>query len=202
MYNVYEGRTVRIRPFVSADEYAAMALEQGIELNPHWGSWFEPRADTLKSWEGTGGIGTGGYNNMAIERLDTGELIGYEEYGLDLPQLPAAWVGTYIMPAHHGQRFGVEAKQLMYCCVFENFAVQRIYTDTVETHLAAARGLKLSGMRYEGRKTKRTIKDGRFIDSVHYALYREEWEAMPYRHKVGRKAYWYGAAQPALSSAA
>jgi RimJ/RimL family protein N-acetyltransferase len=196
MYNIYSGKTVRLRPWVSLDEYKALALEQGLELNPHWGSWFWPLDHFNKDWPGTGALGTGDYNSLAVERLDTGEVIGHEEYGLDLPGQPTGWVGTYIMSRHQGRRFGVEAKQLMFCLLFENFPLLKLYSDTVETHLGAARGLKLAGMRYEGRLSKWVVRGGSFVDSVLYGLRRAEWEAMPYRHQVRREAYWYGAPAP------
>jgi RimJ/RimL family protein N-acetyltransferase len=193
MYNVYIGKTVRLRPFASLDEFKAVSLDAGIELNAHWGSWFWPLDHVNEDWEGSGGHGTGKYSSLAVERLDTGELIGHEEYGLDLPHQPTGWVGTYIMPRHQGQRFGVEAKQLMFCLLFENFPLLKLYSDTVETHLAAARGLKLAGMRYEGRHSKWVVQGGQYYDTVLYGLTRGEWEAMPYRGKVRREAYWFGA---------
>jgi RimJ/RimL family protein N-acetyltransferase len=196
MYNVYEGRTVRLRPFADIDEYKALCLEQGIELNAHWGSWFWPLDKVNGDWPGTGLLSCGEYSAMAVERLDTGALIGHEEYGVDLPHHPTGWVGTYIMQQHQGRRFGVEAKQLMFCFLFENLPLLRLYSDTVESHLGAARGLKLCGMHYEGRHSKRVIKDGRYLDTVLYGLRREQWEAMPYRRHVRRSAFWYGAAAP------
>lgn len=196
MYNVYEGKLVRLRPFVSLGEAKAMMLEQGIELNPHWGSWFWPLDEINDEWKSSGLVGTGDYCNMAVERIDTGELIGYEEYGIDLPHNPTGWLGTYIMRQHQGQRFGVEAKQLMMCFLFENFPLLRLYSDTVETHLGAARGLKLCGFHYEGRHSKRVIQGGRYVDTVIYGLSRAQWEAMPYRGKVRRSSFWYGAQGP------
>ena len=190
MYNVYEGKLVRLRPFVSIDEFRALSLEQGIELNAHWGSWFWPLDQVKEDWKGSGLLGTGDYSSMAVERLDTGEMIGHEEYGLDFPHNPTGWIGTYIMRRHQGQRFGVEAKQLMMCFLFENFPLLRLYSDTVETHLGAARGLKLCGMHYEGRHSKRVIQGGRYVDTVIYGMSRAQWEAMPYRSQVKRSAFW------------
>lgn len=186
MHTHYSGSRVRLRPFRDAAEWRAMCTEQGIEINKHWGCWWQPLRTMEKDFENCGMLGTGGYNAFAVERVDTGELIGMEEYGMEGVEYLKAWIGTFISLPHTGQRFGVEAKQLVYCHLFENYPLQRVYSETVETHSGAAKGLMLSGMRYEGRARLKTIRDGRAYDTVLYALHREEWEAMEYRHSVVR----------------
>jgi RimJ/RimL family protein N-acetyltransferase len=99
---------------------------------------------------------------------------------------PRAWIGTFISPQHRGRRFGVEAKQLVYCYLFESFPLERIYADTVENHIGAAKGLMLSGMKYEGRHRKVVRQGGLWFDTVNYAIHREEWEAQDFRHLVKR----------------
>ncbi|MCC7477373.1 GNAT family N-acetyltransferase [bacterium] len=186
MICVYSGQLVRIRPLRDADEYAQYVLDQGIELNPYWGNWYQSQARSRRDFDECGMLSTGSYSTFAIERLDSGEMIGVEEYGMSGPACPRAWIGTFVGTRHRGRRFGVEAKQLVYCYLFENFPLERVYADTVENHIGAAKGLKLSGMRYEGRHRKCVLQNGRWLDTVNYAIHREEWEAMPYRHSVQR----------------
>ncbi|MCB1186562.1 GNAT family N-acetyltransferase [bacterium] len=186
MHTVYEGQLVRLRPFRDADEMLQLVREEHAEPNAHWGPMHHSGHELRRQFDGNGMLSADGSLMMCIERLDTGEVAGYEEVGpLTLPRL-VAWVGTFIRPLHQKRGFGMEAKQLMFCLLFENLPLQCIMADTLSTHAPARRGLELSGMNYIGCRPAVHYRQGSYEAVVYYHLTRSDWAAMDYRHAVRR----------------
>lgn len=188
MNTKYTGERVRIRPFSSEEEYSGLQEMLHVEPNDHWGAWWHPRAKTKKDFEETGMLSVDKHSVFAIESLESGELVGLEEYGGVNAGRCCGWLGTFITREHWHKGFGIEAKLLCFCHVFENFAVERVEADTLENHTRAASGLVRCGMKFEGRISKYHFIDGKFYDVVCYRIFRKEWETMDYRHKVKRGA--------------
>jgi RimJ/RimL family protein N-acetyltransferase len=186
MHNVYTGEKVRIRPYRDIDEMHRVMAAEDLEPNDHWGVWHYTLPEQRRDFADSGLMETDKYSSFAIERLDTGECIGYEEFGGMNSGSLNTWVGTFIMVEHRGNRFGVEAKQLAYCYIFENYTARMVFADTVATHLGARRGLELSGMRFIGARRKAHYRKGEYVDVVLYQLLRSEWERLEYRHSVRR----------------
>jgi len=111
MNNVYTGETVRIRPLAGLDEFYRIMAAENLEPNEHWGVWHYPAPEQRTDFDEHGFMTTDKYSMFAIERLDTGECIGYEEFGGLPPGKLGTWIGTFVMAEHRGNRFGVEAKQ-------------------------------------------------------------------------------------------
>lgn len=186
MHNVYTGETVRIRPLAALDELHRIMAAENLEPNEHWGVWHYPLPEQRKDFKDSGLMNTDKYSMFAIERLDTGECIGYEEFGGLAPGKLGTWIGTFVMTEHRGNRFGVEAKQLAYCYIFENYPARMVFADTTATHHGAQRGLALSGMRRVGARRKAHYRKGQYIDVVLYEILRGEWEQLPIRRIVQR----------------
>jgi len=186
MHTIYTGERTRIRPFRDADEWHyTVSLDCGVP-NEHWGPWHCPRAHALKEFEETGLVAPDKYSAMAIERVDTGELVGLEEHGAMHPGKTSTWIGTFVMKEHRKQGFGAEAKQLMLCYLFENFPLSTVIADTTATHRDAKRGLELCGMHFIGARRKAHCYHGKYVDVVLYQIMRADWEAGEYRSKVQR----------------
>ena len=186
MYNVYTGERVRIRPFRSVEEWTHVISEEQQEPNDHWGYWHWPRAEARKEFEKGGLLATDKYSAFAVERLDTGEFIGYEEYGGILPGRCATWIGTFIRRPHWHNGFGIEAKLLNLCNLFENYPLRMVFADTTQTHVRAQNGLKACGLEYVGARRKAHCYHGRYVDVVQYQIMREDWEQLPIRGIVKR----------------
>lgn len=176
MINVYTGKLVRLRPFTSVDEGLALIHEIHLGLIPGWGEQWTPLAEIREGWERDGWMGDEDCV-FAVERLDTGELAGYEI--ATPPQVPAltGWIATYIREDHRGRGFGVEAKRLAMRFLFENYPAGNLAAITLSVHKQALRGLQLSGMREEGRLTGCTVSQGRWVDKVFFTITRAEWIA-------------------------
>ena len=187
MHTVYTGERVRLRPFESKEEFLGLWEELHSYPNEFWGAWWYPRQARDKQFEDTGMLDPQKYSNFAIERLDTGELVGYEEHGGSDEGGPTCnWIGTFTKPEHWHNGFGIEAKQLCMCYLFENYPLNRVDTATLQHHSRARAGLIASGMRYEGAIRGYHYGDGRYHDMVCYVIFREEWERLPVRQIVKR----------------
>ncbi|MBN2080972.1 GNAT family N-acetyltransferase [bacterium] len=185
MITTWTGERVRLRPFANANERCDQYVEMRSKPNQFWGAWWSARQENKKSFEESGLLSADKYGCFAVERLDTGELIGFEEHGF-VESGTSAWIGTFIQPEHWHRGFGIEAKQLAYCYLFENFPLTSIDSGTIDNHVRAKRGLLESGMHFEGRIRRYHYIEGKYHDLVFYRIFREEWEQLPIRRIAKR----------------
>jgi RimJ/RimL family protein N-acetyltransferase len=186
MHTTYTGTRVKLRPFRDEAEFSTLNIELAIEPNQAWGPCHTPTPKMKADFDPCGLLDITRYSQFAIERLDTGELIGIEEFGGAAVGVIVSWVGTFILPAHQAQGFGVEAKQLAYCALFENLPLERVDACTLSNHPKAMRGLELSGMTFEGRQRQAQFSQGQWVDLMHYVIFREQWLDLPVRGIVKR----------------
>lgn len=186
MHTIYTGERVRIRPFKDADEFVATGQRFAQVVHPFWGPQYETPQRMRKDFAEAGMLNTSEYSQFAMERLDTGAVIGLAENGGVRPGRIQSWVGTFIFEEHWGRGFGVESKQLQFCYLFENYPIERVESATLENHVRAARGLRDCGMHFEGRLRAAVRQHGRWVDLVQYAIFREDWEKLPIREIVKR----------------
>ena len=186
MHTTWTGERVRLRPFKDEKEWADLKEELHVVANQFWGTMWTPRQKHEKRFEEAGLLEPGKSSAFAIERLDTAELVGVEDHGLEAAQGIVGWVGTFIKEEHWHHGFGIEAKQLCYCYLFENYPITQVWADTVECHTRAANGLYLSGMQFDCRAKCFHFINGKYYDLVCYSILREEWEQLPIRQIVKR----------------
>lgn len=186
MHTVWTGERVRLRPFASEEEWLGLYDELHSVPNDFWGCWWKARPQRKKDFEPAGMLDAEKYSVFAVERLDTGELVGYEEHGAPAPGSIRAWVGTFLRPKHWHRGFGIEAKQLCLCYLFESYPVLRVDSGTLENHTRARKGLEACGMTFEGRVRKCHPTADKFHDFVCYRIFREEWLELPFRQIVRR----------------
>jgi len=188
MHTIYTGKRVRLRPFASADEFVTLDDKFMAVPSTYWGPNWRPRAERAAEFDATGLIDAMQYSAFAVERLDTGELIGLEEFGGVSPGRLYTWLGTFILDSHQRQGFGIEAKQLMLCYLFENLPLETVHAVTTSSHTRARAGLEASGMSLIGRKHRVLLVAGKRYDEVCYQISRAEWEQLPIRQVVKRGA--------------
>jgi RimJ/RimL family protein N-acetyltransferase len=187
MHVHYTGRKVRLRPIASKEEGLAVHAQTYEQANAHWGPNWWPQDKVGKAWEEHGALkGAAGENKFVIERLDTGEAVGFEDCGLWGPGSICGWFGTHVGVAHRGLGFGKEAKLLMLCFLFENYPITRVGSDTVVDHWAARRGMEACGMHLEGYLTAAHCRNGQWYDIPWYVIFRREWEQLEVREYVRR----------------
>ncbi|MBN2080973.1 GNAT family N-acetyltransferase [bacterium] len=188
MHVIYTGERVRLRPFASAEEFIKLDDNFMAVPNPFWGPDWRSHAKRTAEFTGNGLIDPLAYSAFAVERLDTGELIGIEECGDVHATKLYTWIGTFILADHRRQGFGIEAKQLMMCHLFENLPLSSILAVTMSNHARALAGLQVCGMRHIGYKRRVRQCDGKVLDEVMFQILREEWEQLPIRRIVKRGA--------------
>jgi RimJ/RimL family protein N-acetyltransferase len=185
MYTTYTGSRVRIRPHSSKEEGFELVRQTHLILTPGWGPIWFPLPGLTEDWDKFGWMG-GEYLDFVVEELEAGQAVGYfsvmppQQFKLD------AGVATFIAPAYRSRGYGVDAKQLGLCCVFENYAIERAGAITLSNHTAARRGLELAGFTLEGSWRGAHFSAGRRVDKVLYWITREQWEQLPIRGIVRR----------------
>jgi len=186
MHAIYTGSRIKLRPWRDREEYGRAVTETTLEPNPWWGPDWYP--GSKEYFDGAGMLHAKGHSSFALDMVDGGDWIGFEDCGgLSVAGL-AAWVGTYILRHHQGQGYGTEAKQLMMCYLFENYPIQVVWADTVKTHRPARTSLERCGMRYFGCRRGAIVSNGKYTDQVFYRIFREQWEQLPIRQVVKRGA--------------
>ena len=183
MHVTYTGERIRLRPFRDADELWQFSSAQFITCSPFWGvDWHRA---IMSNSRFSRSLEHPAMERFCIERLDTGESVGWVSAHVGEFQL-AGSVGTEIAPAHWSRGFGREAKLLAICHLFENFAIESVYADTLASHARARAGLDALGFRHAGTKRCAFYNKGQYTGRVLHQLMRADWEAMEYRHKVVR----------------
>jgi RimJ/RimL family protein N-acetyltransferase len=178
MHTIYTGPRIRIRPFRSLEEGCKIVRQMHLILTPSWGPMWFPLPEEDKKWNESGWVSSE-HTDLAIEEPASGQVIGYlmltppQEFRLD------SWISTFITPEFQRRGYGVEAKQLGLCHIFENYPAHRVGAVTLSNHAAARRGLDLAGFTHEGSFHGTFISGGRRVDKVFYVITREQWEQQP-----------------------
>jgi len=187
MQLIWEGKLVRLRPFRSADELYNLLEELTLEPDEFWGYGWWIRQRITAEFESNGRIGTTTtWSIFAVDRIDTGELVGYEVVWLPAPQQIDCEVGTVILQRHWSNGFGREAKLLAMCFLFENYPLERVSATTMDKHLRARAGLEACGMQLDGTWRGAAFSMGKRAGIVRYGIFREQWEKLPVRRSLKR----------------
>lgn len=87
-----------------------------------------------------------------------------------------AEVGWAFDPAHQGRGLATEAVRALLECCFEGLAVHRVTAVSFAANEPSWRLMERLGMRREAeRRSDALHRDGRWYDSVGYAMLAEEW---------------------------
>lgn len=183
MYTTYTGQLVRIRPFRDLTEWDSLACVGIEDPGEHWGPWFETLQENHPLFRDFGGMNEQEEYCMAIEEIASGRLVGEENIH---PHRLGCWLGTHVLEGHRGKGYGVEAKLLAACMMFENFPLENVFAVTLARHSRAIRGLQLCGMQPIGGEAVSYFSAGTYANRVYYNLTRERWLEMDYRHSVRR----------------
>ena len=175
----YTGKLVRIRPFVDLDEFKNLNREMDLEEQEFWGYGWWPKQESRELFEQHAMLDADIYFSfLAIERLDTGELIGHELLQLPKTGVITAEIGTGILRKHWHQGFGREAKRLAMRLLFENYPLAAVTATTLAHHKRAIAGILAIGMRYEGAIRFSAFSNGYWAHKAKYIILREKWERL------------------------
>ncbi|MBN2080980.1 GNAT family N-acetyltransferase [bacterium] len=186
MITTYTGERVRLRPWRDFAEYSSVIDRDYAQPDPFRGPRWWPVLAREPDFDRNGEIGPEAYSQLAIEELASGQAVGITGHGALKPGALAVDFGTYILPDCRYRGYGVEAKQLALCRLFENYPLEAVRANTTAPHGRARRSLELCGMQQYGRLRRVGIADGRYYDEVQYEIYRPDWELLPIRQRVKR----------------
>jgi RimJ/RimL family protein N-acetyltransferase len=186
MQVTYTGEKVRIRPFRDFAEIDSVHVQDYAIPDPFRGPRWWPVSAREAEFDKHGMLDHERYSMSAIERLDTGAVVGISGCSPYRSGLLSMNIGTFVMRAHRARGFGIEAKQLLLCRLFESYPLTAVRASTMEHHAAACRSLEASGLRCYGRLRAIEWTDGQCHDELEYEIFREEWEQLPIRQIVRR----------------
>jgi RimJ/RimL family protein N-acetyltransferase len=182
----YTGELVRIRPFADSAEFGQLNAALNME-DEFWGQNWWPHNSMRQAYDRHAMLDPElWFSFMAVDRLDTGELIGYEVIQLPKGGVITAEIGTGILRQHWHRGFGREAKRLALRLLFENFPLAAVTATTLAHHRRAIAGIVAIGMRYEGAIRRSAYCQGRWAHKLKYVIFREEWEQLPIRQESNR----------------
>lgn len=168
-----------LRPFVPGDAMVLSAYRSDPEV-ARYQSWHPPfpLEEAARFIEGMmaslPGL-PGEWYQVAIERKDTGELIGDCAFCILADTRAQAEIGFTLARAHQQQGFGREAVSCLIQALFEEHHLHRIRAGCDAENNASVALLTRLGMRREAHFRK-SYWDGRsYRDEYVYAITREEW---------------------------
>ncbi len=85
--------------------------------------------------------------------------------------------GTRLFRAFRGRGYALEAKRIVLRYVFHELRFQKYHLRCLETNAAIIRHAHRLGCREEGRIRRAAYTNGRYLDVLHFALTREEFDA-------------------------
>jgi RimJ/RimL family protein N-acetyltransferase len=174
----YTGKLVKIRPFTGCEELANLNTALNLE-DEYWGRSWWPLQRMREGFDKHAMLDSDlWFSFMAIDRLDTGELIGYEVIQLPKAGVITAEIGTGILRRHWHRGFGREAKLLAMRLLFENYPLAAVTATTLAHHRRAIAGILAIGMRCEGAIRFSAFSNGRWAHKLKYVIFREEWEQL------------------------
>jgi ribosomal-protein-alanine N-acetyltransferase len=168
-----------LRPFVLGDGPAMRRLLDDIEIARNTLSIPHPYPDgEAERWIGTHAerFAANGDLHFAIVSKETNALAG--AIGLLLHREHArAELGYWIGRAYWNRGYAAEAAAAVVEHGFAAAGLNRIFAAHFAGNPASGRVMQKIGMRHEGTHRQDLRKWGAFVDSEHYAILREEWEA-------------------------
>lgn len=131
--------------------------------------------DKVASW--VANYENGLYFNWIIEYKRSKEVIGIINLH-NVDEVNQVAETSYILcPKYWGKGIMTEALNQVLQYAFEEIKVNRVQADVFQGNFASEKVLTKCGMQKEGIARKRYYKEGAYIDSIQYAVLRDEWLA-------------------------
>lgn len=168
-----------LRPLTLEDEESVMAYRGDRRLTSFrshppmaWGdypAWFAQRSP------GFGLHAPGDRCYLGIESKASGQLIGDVLLRLAATDAQQGEIGMILRADAQGQGNAVEVGRAVLAFAFEQMGLHRIVGSADELNTGSRRGMERLGMRLEGTFVQDTRRAGRWVNTVSYALLRDEW---------------------------
>jgi RimJ/RimL family protein N-acetyltransferase len=77
----------------------------------------------------------------------------------------------------HGRRYGIEAWMAVCDYLFKNLPIRKLTAGTMSINIPMLKIMKRAGMIDDGIRKKHFLSEGKEVDIIHMALFREDWES-------------------------
>lgn len=114
---------------------------------------------------------------LAVERLDSGALIGDVNLVWTSQEHRQGETGFVLHPEHHGHGFAAEAAAVMLRLGFEGLGLHRIVGRCDGRNAASMRVMEKLGMRREAHFRENELFKDEWSDEMVYALLAADWRA-------------------------
>jgi RimJ/RimL family protein N-acetyltransferase len=116
---------------------------------------------------------------LAITLASDGRLIGNCGIRMKTPGAREADLGYELDPRYWGSGYATEAAIELLAFGFRDVGLHRIWAWCIAENAASARVLEKVGMRQEGRLRENDWMQGRWWDTLLYAMLEHEWQTRP-----------------------
>ena len=116
---------------------------------------------------------------LAITLASDGQLIGNCGIRMKTPGAQEADIGYELNPRYWGIGYATEAASELLAFGFRDLELHRIWAWCIAENAASARVLEKIGMRQEGRLREQEWMQGRWWDTLLYAMLDHEWQIRP-----------------------
>ena len=116
---------------------------------------------------------------LAITLASNGQLIGNCGIRKETPDTQEADIGYELDPHYWGRGYATEAAHAILAFGFRELALHRIWAWCIAENAASAHVLEKLGMRQEGHLRQNEWMQGRWWDTLLYAILEHEWQTHP-----------------------
>lgn len=178
-----ETARLRLRPFTRGDVDAVFAYRQSEDVARYLFDEAMSRESCAEAVQAR--VGQVGFDKegdkifLAVERIDSPEMIG--EVSLILRDLDArqAELGYILHPDAHGSGYATEASRALLRLGFEMAGMHRIFARCDARNVASARVMERLGMRREAHFREHVLVKGAWGEELIYAMLEDEWRNRP-----------------------
>ncbi|GAB3585794.1 GNAT family protein [Amycolatopsis endophytica] len=178
----YPIKTARLilRPFTQADLGALHSFQSRPDVARYL--YWEPRtrqetAAALKDKITRSTLTEPGeYLSIAVELIDTGELIGDLTLSWTSREHASGEFGLVFHPEHHGKGYAAEAATELFRLGFDGLGLHRIHGRCDSRNVPSASLMEGLGMRREAHLRENELVKGEWTDELVYAMLSAEWK--------------------------
>jgi RimJ/RimL family protein N-acetyltransferase len=171
-----------LRQFIETDlgPFMAYRNDPNVARYQGWDGITEAQAQAFICEQQAAHPGVPGeWLQIALERRDSGELIGDCALKVDAEEPRQVEVGYTLARAHQGQGFAAEAVRCIVDYAFGELGLHRVIAITDCRNAASVGLLERLGWRREGHFLQNIWFKGAWGDEYLYALLRDEWSHRP-----------------------
>jgi len=174
-----------LRAWRDSDLPALAALNADTEVMRHFPAPLDAEQSAQLLARITAHFAEHGFGFWALERRDTGELIGVTglaQVSFDAPFVPAVEIGWRLARAHRRQGYASEAARAALAVAFERLGLDEVLSFTVPANLPSQAVMRSIGMQRDERGDflhPRVPAGHPLQPHVLYRIRREQWEAQP-----------------------